>query len=144
MQRRLGQLRDLSKLEAWLWQITRNAIADHYRASRDMVELSDDLPASEGADSGEREGLHQALRRMVDDLPETFRDAVRLSELEGLPQKVVAEKLGLSLTGTKSRIRRGRATLKNMLENCCRLELDHRGHVAGCEPRRDTACVECD
>jgi len=46
-----------------------------------------------------------------------------------MTQKDVAERTGLSLSGAKSRVQRGRAMVKGMLEDCCRFEIDHRGTV---------------
>ena len=70
---------------------------------------------------------------------------MRLSEIEGLQQQEVADRLGLSLSGAKSRIQRGRALLKGVLERCCHFEFDRRGNVMGYEPRPDRAvCRDCD
>jgi RNA polymerase sigma-70 factor (ECF subfamily) len=80
---------------------------------------------------------------MVQSLPETYRQAIVLSEFEGLTQKELAARLDLSLSGAKSRVQRGRAQLKKMLLDCCRFEFDRRGTVIECEPRRKTSCPEC-
>jgi RNA polymerase sigma-70 factor (ECF subfamily) len=60
-----------------------------------------------------------------------------LTELEGLTQKEAAERLGLSLSGMKSRVQRGRLHLRDALEACCHIALDVRGRVVACEPRPD-------
>jgi RNA polymerase sigma-70 factor (ECF subfamily) len=142
MQHRLGQLRDFSKVESWLHQIARNAIADHFRALRETVELPEDIKAQTPADNT-RDGLQAALRRMVDALPAPYREAVTLAELDGLTQQAVAKRLGLSLSGAKSRIQRGRALLKGMLTECCRFAFDARGSAMACEPRKGIHCPEC-
>jgi RNA polymerase sigma-70 factor (ECF subfamily) len=73
-----------------------------------------------------------------------YRQAVQLSEIEGLPQQEVADRLGLSLSGAKSRIQRGRLMLKDELERCCRFEFDRRGNVMDYEPRPErTVCRNC-
>ena len=66
---------------------------------------------------------------------------MELSEGEGLSQREVADRLGLSLSGAKSRLQRGRALLRGMLLDCCHLDLDRYGNVVDYEQRR--RCDHC-
>lgn len=70
-------------------------------------------------------------------LPSPYREALTLTELEGLSQKEAAEVLGVSLPALKSRVLRGRAKLREALEDCCHVALDARRRVIGFEPRPD-------
>ena len=130
---------------SWLFQITRNAITDYYRVPARHREvpagLSADLdaghPASvpsvagESADAGQlRTELAGCLRPMIDRLSTDYRQAVTLVELDGLTQQAAAKRLGLSVSGMKSRVQRGRRQLKEMLETCCEIQLDGRRRVA--------------
>jgi len=144
MHRRIGQLRDAGKVESWIFRIARNAIIDHYRARRATSELPETLAAEEPANQAECFALRESVRRLVSELPDTYREAVMLAELEDLPLKDVAQRLGITLTNAKSRVRRGRAQLREMLLDCCRFSFDRRGGVAECEPRRERPCPECD
>ncbi len=56
-------------------------------------------------------------------LPSPYREALTLTELEGLTQKEAAEMLGISLSGMKSRVQRGRQQLRQALEDCCHIAL---------------------
>ena len=76
-------------------------------------------------------------------LPAAYREALLLTEYQGLTQKALAERLGLSLSGAKSRVQRGRTQLKQMLEECCTFEFDRRGRVIGWEPSAKESCQEC-
>lgn len=145
VQQRLGTLRGVEKIEAWVHQIARNVIVDHYRSQRPTDELPDNLaqPLEDIADEAEKAGLLAAFRRMITELPEPYREAVQLTELEGLTQQELATRLGISLSGAKSRVQRGRAMLKDMLLECCRFEFDRRGGIVECEPRKKAACEEC-
>jgi RNA polymerase sigma-70 factor (ECF subfamily) len=80
---------------------------------------------------------------MIYSLPEPYRDALVLTEFEGLTQKELAERLGISLSGAKSRVQRGREKLKEMLFDCCRFEFDRRGRMIECQPRAKGSCQEC-
>jgi len=141
------------KFEPWLYQIARNAVIDHYRARRPTEELPVDLASAEGekSDAARRE-LAECITPLVDALPEHYRDAVRLSELHGLTQQETARRLGLSLSGAKSRVQRARRLLEEMLLACCRVELDGRGAIVdyesagGCGPAgagAEAGCGKC-
>ena len=70
------------------------------------------------------------------DAPTPYREALKpLTELEGVTQRTAAEMMGVSLSGMKSRVQRGRERLRGLLEDCCEIALDARGRVIGCEPR---------
>jgi RNA polymerase sigma-70 factor, ECF subfamily len=141
--KRLGSLQDPAKLESWIYLIARNAIIDHYRARKETVEVPETLPAEADAGDAEFEGLKAAFRRMIESLPEAYREALVLTEYEGLTQSELAQRLGISLSGAKSRVQRGRARLKEMLNQCCTFEFDRRGKVIECEPRSKSGCENC-
>ena len=128
---------------AWLYKVTRGAIADHFRARRPMDVLPDGLtaPEPERSELAVRE-LAECLRPMIERLPEPYREAVYLSEVEGWTQKDVAKRQGVSLPGAKSRVQRGRARLNKMLTDCCTVEQDRAGRIRGYEPNAST-CKDC-
>lgn len=143
MQQGLDGLKDQSRLISWIYQIARHAIIDHYRAPgrrREMpAGLAADLEAYHSSstmttaseDSGQlRTELAGCLRPMIERLSGEYRQAVILVDLEELAQQKAAAQLGLSLSGMKSRVQRGRRQLKEMLEACCTIELDRRRGVA--------------
>lgn len=78
-----------------------------------------------------------ANERWLAVLPSPYREALTLTALEGMTQKQAAEMLGVSLSGMKSRVQRGRVLLRRSLEDCCTIALDVRGRIVGCEPRPD-------
>lgn len=139
----LGSLKDGTKLQGWLYQIARNAVTDHYRAQRSVAGIPG-WAAHPESTRGERavQELSECLHPMVQQLPENYREAIILSELRGLALKEVARMLGISLSGAKSRVQRGRALLKKMLADCCRLEFDHRGRLCDYE-RKGGSCGSC-
>ena len=72
---------------------------------------------------------------MISTLPEPYREALVLTEFEGLTQKQMAARLGTSLSGAKSRVQRGREQLKQMLLERCEFEFDRLGRIIDCKPR---------
>ena len=131
----LPGVRSSGSLTAWLFRIAANAIADHYRAERPWETLPDDLAAPEPQPDAEAAAeLAECIRPLIAGLPEVYRTALVMSDLDGLPQKVVAERLGLSLSATKSRVQRGRERLRQALLACCDIETGRSG-ILGYEPR---------
>lgn len=140
---RLGTLRDSNRIQSWIYQITRNAIIDHYRAQKRTVQLSESLSMPERNPNDEvRKEIASWFLPMVKRLPDHYRQALILSEVDGLTQKEIALKEGLSLSGAKSRVQRGRAMLKRILLDCCHFEFDARGKVAEYQ-LKDKSCPEC-
>ncbi len=139
---RIVTLREGEKLRAWLYQITRNAILDYYRRQKPLEELSEDFIASVAPESEAWIELAQCVQPLLRQLPEPYREAVCLSELQGLTQQEIAQRQGISLSGAKSRVQRGRAKLKEVFQECCALEFDQRGKVTdfnSCQP----SCRSC-
>ena len=73
--------------------------------------------------------LALCLSRMIELLPEPYRAALRSADIEGLTHQELAERAGISLTAAKSRVRRGRQQLREMIFDCCNVERDARGRV---------------
>lgn len=135
----LAQLREPGRLAAWLYRIADHAIADHYRNQRPWDELPEDLPAPESA-ADATAALAACLRPMIEALPETYRQAVLWSEIDGLPQREVAERLGISLSGAKSRVQRGREQLRAIMLRCCHVENDGDGLACKQKPEGARYC----
>lgn len=141
---RIGTLRDDERAGAWVYRIARNAIADHYRGQRPIAVLPELPDAPE--DPVEEElaaGLARSIRRFIERLPPASREALVLTEYEGLTQAELATRLGISVSGAKSRVQRARARLKGLLLECCHFELDRAGRVIDYYPRGG-CCASCD
>ncbi len=129
---RLSTLEDSGKLHAWVYQIARHAVVDYYRSNRVTVELPEDLEDTQDQPPESPEvsrEIASCLRPMIHDLPEIYRQALILTEFEGLTQKDLSLRLGLSPSGAKSRVQRARGMLKKMLLECCRFEFDRTGQI---------------
>ena len=134
---RIDTLKDEEKVRAWVYRVARNAIVDYHRLTKPSSELGEvpDEPPDPSEAELERE-LSGSVRRMLASLPPEHREALYLTEYEGLTQKELAERLGISLSGAKSRVQRARTRLKAALLDCCHFELDARGRVIDYGPWR--------
>ncbi len=145
--RRLETLGDGERLAPWVFQIARNLVVDHYRARgrvRHLPESEAELKTAPSRSEYLNASKEVAswLPPTIDSLPEAYRDAVRMYELEGVSQREIADELGLSISGAKSRVQRGREKLKQVLDRCCSFELDRRGNVLRWQPRGG-GCSSC-
>jgi RNA polymerase sigma-70 factor (ECF subfamily) len=151
-----GSVKRSDRLTSWLFQVTRNAITDYYRAparreqpesvagvvARGRTTLA--VPAVDfDLDAAQvRAELASCLRPMVERLPPPYREAVALVDLAGVPQTEAAARQGLSISGMKSRVQRGRRALKDILVDCCPVQLDTTGRIVDYD-RPDPACTTC-
>lgn len=141
IQRRLPTLRDTSKMQGWIYRIARNALIDHYRSRREQVPIDLEVQADDPAGESTVD-LRPSLRRFMAELPAHYREPLVRHEFQGESIGDVAAALGLTLTATKSRVRRARLMLREMLDRCCRFEFDRRGRVIGATPRSACRCEE--
>jgi RNA polymerase sigma-70 factor (ECF subfamily) len=143
MYRGLGGLDDEQRFAGWMYTIARNAIAEHGRRRSPLP--IDDAPelAANSDDDDDRvasSALAGCLTGFVARLPSPYREAVTLVEVEGLTSREAAAAMRISVSGMKSRVQRGRAQLREMLEACCAIAIDARGKVTDVEPRAIEPC----
>lgn len=150
----LDTLKADQNITAWMFRIARNAITDYYRgratAARAMIRLAEDAPEA-GEDIAEVDPVAEAvadftrcLQPLLNGLPSEYRQALELTELGGVSQKDAAEQLGLSVSGMKARVQRGRSKLKDALLDCCTIEFDRRGGVVDYHRREGRDVGPCD
>lgn len=128
---------------AWTFRVAANAIADHHRRRAKefetlaQVKREHDTAAAEtpdGSASAEAE-IARCLLPFIEGLPAHFRDAIMLTEIQGVTRAAAAERLGLSRSGMKFRIQRGwirlgQALLRHRIRpprRCCRLHRQRSG-----------------
>jgi len=144
--RSVGSLKRTERPEAWLFQIARNALHDSLRARlrrdgrTDALEV--DLPAQDdaAADRAAEAELAPCLTAMIGRLAEPYRTAITLTSLQGVTQASAARHAGISVSGMKSRVQRGRDQLRQMLVTCCAVAVDARGGVSDFHRREPGAC----
>jgi RNA polymerase sigma-70 factor (ECF subfamily) len=143
----IGTLRDEQRLQSWLYRIASNTIVDFYRSRKPVVALKDVYPDALVQEAQEEESeasqeIAAGLKEMIAELPQKYRQALLLTEFEGLKQVELAERLGLSPSGARSRVQRGREMLRQALLDCCHFEFDRRGNMIAYTPN-PVCCQRC-
>ena len=140
VQQGIARVADTERVTAWIYQVARNTIADHYRARARAIDDVGEVAAATDDDLAATE-LATVLADFMTLLPPMHREALELTELGGLTQVDAAQRLGLSVPGMKSRVQRARAELRDLLESCCEIELDVRCRVVAYEARTPPAAL---
>jgi RNA polymerase sigma-70 factor, ECF subfamily len=148
---KIGTLQREDRVHAWVYQITRNAIVDYYRlpVHRREASMPETLEATLADDSlpdpGALAEISGCVTPILETLSERQREALVLTEIQGMTQSAAAQQLGISHSGMKSRVQRARQQVKDALLDCCQIETDRRGgimnyaaHSGSCD-----CCSEC-
>jgi RNA polymerase sigma-70 factor (ECF subfamily) len=137
-------LRNADRAEAWVFSIARRTIADFYRdrergpdetsVGRAPAEATDEPSPTETltnyhGDHDVHEEVLSWLRPMAEELPEMYRRPLVMADFEGHTQQEVADEIGLSLSGAKSRVQRARVKLRDRLQQCCEVEFGPEGRA---------------
>ncbi|MBV9662141.1 MAG: sigma-70 family RNA polymerase sigma factor [Acidimicrobiales bacterium] len=133
--RAFGSFQEGTNLKAWLYRILTNTFINSYRARRrrpEQTELDDvedlylyrrlgGLEAVSAGRSAEEEVLEHftegEVKAAVEALPEQFRMAVLLADVEGFSYKEIAEILDVPIGTVMSRLHRGRRALQKTLHD---------------------------
>lgn len=128
-----------ASVRAWLFTVTRNAVAEYYRQRRPAVALDafDDFAEVDASDPAERTigALSDCLEPMLAALAESDADVLRRVDLQGEPQIALAAALDVPLSTLKSRVQRARTKLRAAFDACCDIERGRGGAPIGLAPR---------
>ena len=131
--RKISTFKGESAFGSWLYRIAANAAYQKLRARKaksreismdDVVPTLDDdgrhfEPMADWSDRVDEQALQGELRRVlgdaIDGLPDDYRTALVLHDVEGLSKPDIAETLGISLPAVKSRVHRSRLFVRKQL-----------------------------
>ncbi len=121
--RNLNKLQQPNKVRQWVFQITRNEIANFHKGNKthakplDVNETTKDFLC--------------CFDRFVEELPEIYKAVILPVYFQGKKQAEVAKDLGISLPNLKARIRRAKHILKERFTSCCKYVSNEKGQLIG-------------
>ncbi len=137
-----NQIKETDKVSGWIYQITRNAVADHFRSNSKNIE-----PINVDWESDYQElndCVARCLNVLLKTLPDKYRVPLELTEVENLSQYELAARLNISYSGARSRVQRARKMLKEKINELYLIKTDPYGNVILCEDRIPCHCqTEC-
>ena len=117
--------------------IARNSINDFFRQQQKQL-APIDYPTRDYQDDDMYASLVSCIPGLINKLPPKYAQPLALYELEGVSQKELSQQFGMSHSGLKSRIQRGRKILKTLFIEQCGVEVtstmkcDHEGKPCDC------------
>lgn len=128
--RKIDSLQSETKLESWLFSITRNSITDHFRKQKFTVEVEEHHAIEEENDRELVEKLLDCLIPFAHNLPSPYKEVLHDYQFRKIPQKTIAENRGVAYSTVRSQIKRARKMIHDHFLVCCKnqieaLDLDH-------------------
>lgn len=115
--------------QSWLFQVTRNTISDQFR-KKGLDEKYYSKSELKEIEKTSTLCVCDFLGPLIKAyLPKDYAEPLYLSDIEKIPQKEIGIKLGLTISGAKSRVQRGRKMLKDLILNCVEVKYNDKGEV---------------
>ena len=130
----INQLENLDKIRPWIFQISRNEIANYFKRE---VKYAKKFSDKDEKASGSYQDIC-CFNRFIEELPTHYKAVIDLVYFKGKTQTETASELNISLPNVKARIRRTKDYLKQRFNECCKYEIDKNGQLTG-EPD----CAAC-
>jgi RNA polymerase sigma-70 factor (ECF subfamily) len=122
----LPQLKDSSRVRAWVFQIARNEIINYFTYNPLHLQTADDRQ-----DISDRYQPVCCFNKFINELPDKYKQVIELVYFKGEKQKDAAAALEISLENVKARIKRAKDMLRKSLADCCKYQFDKRGNLTG-------------
>ena len=132
------QVKETDKITGWIYQITRNAVADHFRIqSKSIAPINVDWES-------ERQEFNDCvaccLKILLETLPGKYRTPLELTEIENVSQYEMSRRLNITYTAARTRVQRARKMLKQKLDELYLIKTDSYGNVIFCEDSNPCCC----
>ncbi len=130
----------IESVKSWVYAVAKNAIIDHFRKRKlEIQALEENLAYESELDNGTITELSACILPFIEELPEEYRQLLKLSEIDGVSQKEIAKNLQMNYITVRSKIQRGRQRLKQLFSECCEIEKGGRGSIL-CYEKKVNCC----
>lgn len=141
----IDNLDSAEKLTSWIFTITRNTIIDFYRKNSknyNNIEFDEEYIFEEKEQLSAINEISNCIEPIINSLEPKYSEVLYLSEIKGLKQKEIADKLAISSSNIKNIVFRGKKQIKEKLLQCCHYEYDIFGNIIDYNIK-DKSCNFC-
>lgn len=138
----LDSLQKGESIQAWLFQIANRTTIDFYRKKARLKQLDPEELWYQEKQQDIKTELIPCIEPFLTALPDDMASLLRAIDLEGKSQKAYAQERGINYTTLKSKVQKGRATLRGLFEGCCHYSLDPQGNLIDFE-QKSASCKKC-
>jgi RNA polymerase sigma-70 factor (ECF subfamily) len=125
--------KEIKNIKAWLFQVSRNTMFDYFKKENIEVNLDEDWKIDQiSTENKSNLVVEDYILPMIQLLPEKYALPLKMSDIDNIPQKDIAEQLNIGLSALKMRLKRGRSKLHELFEECCDIEFDKQGNFMEC------------
>jgi len=120
----------------YLYGIVRNSINDYFKNKQNITDDSLIPELTEDESKLLNETIADCcILPFINLLPEKYKEALSIAELQNVSQIELAQKLNISYSNAKSRVQRGREKLKELILECCAFKSDSYGNLIDTESK---------
>lgn len=138
----INKVEQANNMAGYLIKLSNNIVIDYFRRAKQVAntEITDEIcDHNEKIKDPSLQLADCCLRPMIESLPAIYRNALIVTELEGMKLKDYAEKTGISLSNAKIRVQRAKEKLKEIIMQCCSYDFDKYGNIIDC---KEAACCK--
>lgn len=141
-----SKIEKADNISAYLTRLTTNTVVDYYRRKSKSLIINETLPETSSEPDETVDSTYKladcCLRSFIDSLPEIYRNAIIMVELDALKIKDYAVVANITLTNAKARVQRARKMLREVILRCCNYEFDSYGNIVSCKKNGDHSCCK--
>ena len=112
------RLVEVENVRGWLFRLAHNATMDYFRQQGREQQVATEYALVQASETEVNDMAERCAVALLHELPESVRVPLTLADLEGIPQKDIAERLSLNYSTVKMRVQRGRKQLRTLLMEC--------------------------
>lgn len=139
--RNIDKINQAENLRPYLYGIVRNSINDYFKNRKSIIDNTEieEKITEEDSQSLNTTIAEYCIKPFINKLPDSYRDALLITEFQDISQKELAKRLNISYSGAKSRVQRGKEKLKKLFLGCCAYQSDKYGNLIDSE-NKDCGC----
>jgi len=128
---------EIKNLRAWFYQVSKNAISDFFRRRKTFAPQTENLDIADETPEDAYSSATRFLEPLMSLLPPEYSAPLKMSEIDGIKQELIARKLNMTHGAVRTKISRARGMLKKKIEECAVTEKDAAGQLMSFRIRTD-------